>query len=166
MEIVVLREPSKSESTRGELLMDGDRFGDTLEDEKRDVKVSGETRIPAGRYRLGLRTFLSSEEEKGLISDMTKKYRKKFEWFMYHIQVMDVPNFSYVYIHVGNYESNTDACLLIGDGFTDYDEKSAIWNSSDTYEEFYKIVVPILEDGCEEVWITYIDHPDDKSVDS
>ena len=156
MEVVVYRQISKEESTRGELFIDGEKFCDTLEDEFRTKKVMGETRIPSGRYKLELRKVLSP---------MTKNYRSKYDWFLWHIQVMEVPNFSNVYIHVGNWEKDTDACLLIGNGFTDYDDKSAIWKSKPAFEEFYKTIVPLLDSGTG-VWITYVDHPDDKPVDT
>lgn len=156
MEIVVYRQPSKEESTRGELYIDGDAFCDTLEDEKREIKVSGETRIPSGRYPVVLNERYDEKGDEDP-TPMTKKYRSKFDWFLWHIQVMNVPGFSNIYIHIGNYESNTDGCLLLGTGFEDYDKESAIWHSGVTYEEFYKTVVPLLNNG-EDVWITYVDH--------
>lgn len=163
MEIVVYRQKSKEESTRGEMYIDGVKFCDTLEDEFRTKKVMGETRIPSGRYKLGFREFSKKQEREGNISNMTKKYRSKFDWFFNHIEVKDIPNFSFVYIHVGNYEEDTDACLLVGHGFTDYDNESAIWKSKPAFEAFYKTVSPVLQSG-EDVWITYVDHPDDKPV--
>ena len=56
----VLRISSQKDSTSGLLfeVNNGKRtfLCYTLEDEQRDVKVWGETRIPAGTYKLGLRT--------------------------------------------------------------------------------------------------------------
>lgn len=79
----------------------------TLEDEHRDVKIKGETRIPSGRYELSLRQE---------ISPMTTRYRDRFSWFEWHVILLDVPNFNYVYIHIGNTDDNTDGCILLGDG--------------------------------------------------
>ena len=75
MDIKVFRAPSKEESTRGKLTINNKAFCDTLEDEKRSVKVKGETRIPSGRYQLLKRRVLSG---------LTKTYRDKFDWFDFH----------------------------------------------------------------------------------
>lgn len=81
--------------------------GYTLEDEFREVKVKGETRIPAGRYEV-----VSNKADTGL----TLKYRTKYpNWFKYHLMLKDVPNFQGIYIHIGNKGDNTDGCILVGD---------------------------------------------------
>jgi len=64
----------------------------TMEDEYRDVKVMGETRIPAGFYKLGLR-----QED----TPKTIQYRQKYSWFKKHIEVLNVKGFTGVYIHIG-----------------------------------------------------------------
>lgn len=151
MDIKVFRAPSKEESTRGKLTINNKAFCDTLEDEKRSVKVKGETRIPSGRYQLLKRRVLSG---------LTKTYRDKFDWFDFHIELQNVPDFNYVYIHVGNYDDDTDGCILLGRGFTDYEDESAIWNSRKTFKEFYSIVSDALDEE-EEVWLTIYDHEDD-----
>lgn len=80
-------------------------MGYSLEDEKRLFKVKGETRIPAGYYEL------KSRQE---MSPMTERYRAKYPWFSWHIQLMSVPNFDYVYVHIGNTDKDTDGCILLG----------------------------------------------------
>ena len=59
MKLEVLRISSQDDSTSGILfdVVNGKRkfLCYTLEDEQRDVKVWGETRIPAGEYKLSLR---------------------------------------------------------------------------------------------------------------
>lgn len=151
MELQLLRNKSKADSTRGVLYVNDEKFCDTLEDEKRSIKVKGETRIPAGCYQVKFR-----EVDSGL----TLKYRESYPWFTYHLQLQDVPDFNYVYIHIGNYDDDTDGCILVGDGFTDYEDESAIWNSKKTFKELYEIISDEL--GCgNEVWITIYDHKDD-----
>lgn len=151
MKLELLRFPTKEDSTRGKMLVNGRKFCDTLEDEKRSVKVKGETRIPAGKYQIKKREVLSG---------LTKTYRSKFDWFDFHLELQDVPNFRYVYIHVGNYDDDTDGCILLGLGFTDYEDESAIWNSRKAFKEFYETVSDALDEG-EEVWLTIYDHTDD-----
>src|SRR5688572_15576827 len=78
----------------------------TLEDEFRESKVSGETRIPAGTYKIVLQ---KNETPK------TLQYRKKYPWFKHHVMIENVPGFVGIYIHIGNDDKDTDGCLLLGD---------------------------------------------------
>ena len=74
----------------------------TLEDEQRDVKVWGETRIPAGTYKLKLR------EEGGFHNRYLNKYGNTFHKGMIHVQ--DVPGFEYILWHTGNTDEHTAGC--------------------------------------------------------
>ena len=114
--------------------------GYTLEDEARAVKVAKETRIPAGIYELRLLKVLSP---------MTERYRAKFpDWFTWHVQIMNVQNFQYVYIHIGNEEKDTDACVLLGDTANNNAVADGfIGESTQAYKRWYQQVVPHLEAG-------------------
>ncbi len=93
MLITVDRIKSDDESTLSTVYLDGAFQCIGLEDEYREDKVPGETRIPAGKYRMGLRT------EGG----MTQRYAKKFAGtHVGMLHVLDVIGFTYIYIHVGN----------------------------------------------------------------
>ncbi|KKL14000.1 hypothetical protein LCGC14_2520110 [marine sediment metagenome] len=71
----------------------------TLEDEFREIKVSGETRIPSDTYELKLRT------EGGL----NERYKARFpDIHEGMIWLQNVPNFSWIYLHCGNYDDDTD----------------------------------------------------------
>ena len=74
-----------------------------LEDEKRDVKVMHETRIPSGKYEIKLRTFGGHHE----------KY-KKFPFHKGMLWLQDVPKFKDILIHIGNDDDDTSGCLLVG----------------------------------------------------
>lgn len=77
----------------------------TLEDERREVKVAGETRIPAGRYRITLRN------EGGF----HQRYAKKFgAWHRGMLWLRDVPGFDFILIHMGNTDRDTAGCILVG----------------------------------------------------
>lgn len=78
-----------------------------IEDEYRAVKVMGETRIDAGRYEIKKRVM-----PENALSGKTKAYRGYYDWFDFHLELQDVPRHKYVYIHHGNLEKDTDACLL------------------------------------------------------
>ena len=72
MKLKVLRFSSQKDSTNGLLFDDSDGqmkfLCYTLEDEYREEKIQGETRIPAGTYKIELRT------EGGIHARYTKKY--------------------------------------------------------------------------------------------
>ena len=133
------RYSDNGESTLGLWFTDKTFDGYTLEDEDRSMKVAGETRVPAGVYELRLRRELSP---------LTQRYRARFPWFSWHVELMDVPGFKLIYVHVGNTDDDTDACILrgdnasnnrIGDGF--------IGQSVANFKRWYERVVPHLDAG-------------------
>lgn len=95
MELRVDREPSDDKSTIGALYIDGVFECWTLEDPVREFKIFAQTAIPAGRYKV--------------IIDQSVHFKNAF---LPHI--LDVPNFSGVRIHIGNTDSDTEGCILIG----------------------------------------------------
>lgn len=112
-----------------------------LEDEKRKIKVKGETAIPAGKYEVKFRMELS---------DKTLHYRKRFDFFSWHLHLQDVPNFNYIYIHVGNTPADTDGCILLG--YTRSEKLGHIGNSVAAFTDFYKMISGAIENG-EKVFI-------------
>lgn len=111
----------------------------SIEDEKRDVKVKGETRIPAGIYVLGLR--------------WSPKFSPKFNHKM--LWVLNVPGFEYILIHWGNTDLDTDGCLVLGKTVGALKKRKAVLNSVAAYEEFYPKVIAAMNRG-EKVTIQYI----------
>ena len=88
MVILVDRFISDNDSTISRVMVDGNFVCFGLEDEYREEKVSEETRIPAGTYRVTLRTEGSHHS----------RYSTKFPDFhkgMLHIR--DVPNFKWIH---------------------------------------------------------------------
>jgi hypothetical protein len=158
MKYEVLRVSSQKDSTSGLLfeVNNGKRtfLCYTLEDEQRDVKVWGETRIPAGTYKLGLRT------EGGFHNRYLSRYGADFHKGM--IWVLDVPGFEWILWHSGNTDENTAGCLLLGnsqesnlvkkDGF--------IGSSRDAYKLVYPRVLAAIESGLD-VEVEYIDYDGD-----
>jgi hypothetical protein len=153
MELEVLRISSQKDSTNG-ILFDvtgGERrfLCYTLEDEYREDKVAGETRIPAGTYRVTLRTT------GGFHGRYVKKYGDMHKGMLW---VRDVPNFEYILIHTGNTDEHTAGCLLVGDSqqanFGSSD--GMVGSSVNAYKRIYPPIAEALEQG-QEVTITYID---------
>lgn len=142
-DLIVDRYLSNADATLSRVYL-GEKFlCHGLEDEFRTDKVAGETRIPAGRYRLTLRTW----------GGFHNRYKRKFNDHIGMIWVRDVPNFQFILWHIGNFETNTDGCLLLGEG----DEQAmAVWNSGKTYRQVYSIVAPMIRDGR----ITHVQYRD------
>lgn len=153
MELQVIRFSSQKDSTLGMLMEKKDKGPSflcfTLEDEYRTVKKYGETRIPAGRYRIKLRT------EGGFHERYLNKFGPDFHKGMLWLQ--NVPNFEYVLVHIGNSDDDTAACLLVGDGSQqNITEEGMITSSTNAYKRIYPPIAEALLNN-DEVWITYID---------
>lgn len=153
MEFEVLRYSSGQYSTLGILFQkteSGKKFlCYTLEDEYRTEKVWGETRIPAGRYKLNLRQS----------GGFHTRYRSRFgNWHKGMIQVMDVPNFDYILWHIGNTDDDTAGCLLLGNStFTNVGDAGSIQSSTHAYRYVYPIVKNELLSG-NDCWVEYVDY--------
>jgi len=135
MKLSLLRIFEDDKITQGVLYIDGELNCFTLENPFHDPKVMGDTRIPEGVYEIKHRKVESKK---------TLHYRKKFPWFKWHLELIDVPCFKYVYLHIGNTAKDTDGCILVGDGMN---LKKNILNSTKAYERFYKIVNSALCKG-------------------
>jgi len=152
MDLEVLRFSSQKDSTNGLLfdVTDGRKFlCYTLEDEYREEKEYGETRIPAGTYRITLRKV------GGFHGRYLKKYGEMHKGMLW---VRDVPNFEYILIHTGNTDEHTAGCLLLGNTQqANFGSSNGFVGSSvDAYKRVYPPIAEALEKG-EEVKITYID---------
>ena len=161
VKLEVLRISSEGTSTNGILfdVTDGKRkfLSYTLEDEYRDEKVSGKTRVPAGTYNITLRT------EGGMYQNYTERFGSDFNKGM--LWVRDVPGFEYILIHIGNTAEDTSGCLLVGDSqnnnqITDY---GFIGSSTNNYKRIYPPISQVLVDGGE-VEITYVDYDGDIGI--
>mgnify|MGYP003108744898 CR=1 FL=1 len=152
MKLEVLRFSSEKDSTNG-LLFDvtnGRKFlCYTLEDEYRKEKVYGETRVPAGEYRITLRTV------GGFHGRYLKKYGKMHKGMLW---VRDVPNFEYILIHTGNTDEHTAGCLLLGNSQqANFGSSNGFVGSSvDAYKRVYPAIAKALDEG-EDVSIKYTD---------
>ena len=157
MKYEVLRISSGIDSTSG-MLFEVNRgkrtfLAYTLEDEQRDVKVYGETRIPAGTYKLELRTV------GGFHTRYSGKYGAMHKG-MIHVQ--DVPGFEYILWHAGNTDENTAGCLLLGNTQTNnrIAKDGFIGSSVDAYKFVYPRVASAIEAGLD-VEVEYIDYDGD-----
>lgn len=120
MKITVIRKTFTEKSTIGEMLIDGEFQCFVLEDADRkleeniNAKVQGSTAIPRGTYKV------------------TIDFSNRFQRDMPHIE--NVPQFSAIRIHSGNFASDTEGCLLVGTGINGHD---AISNSRAAFSAFF-----------------------------
>lgn len=139
----LFRYSSKEESTLGLLMAGAEDNGldfrcYTLEDEHRDVKVLGKTRIPAGRYEIKLRAA----------GGMHQRYLKRFSWHMGMLHLQDVPDFEWIYLHPGNKHEHTEGCILTGDGTqSNVIDDGFVSSSVASYERLYKEIVKLFSLG-------------------
>lgn len=138
-----------------------------VEDEYRKVKVFGETRIDAGRYKFELvhsPKFSDSyyRDDKGnLMSAKDWKVAKEdvqhiFKWEHELIHVVGVPNFSSILWHWGNSDLDTHGCYIVGSVFGKTGNRDGVVNSRKKYTEIYPFIWRALKLG--EVHVNYIDH--------
>lgn len=143
MKLQVFRYNSDTDHTNSVFLINGKFECYGLEDEFRNIKVWGETRIEDGIYPIGFRT------EGGF----NKRYTKKFgSWHRGMLEIKDVPKFKFVLIHIGNDDEDTAACYLVGD--TQARGENFIGSSTIAYKRLYPKIRNALLRG-EEVTIEF-----------
>jgi hypothetical protein len=140
MEITVKRLLWDDDETLSAVYINGERFCIGIEDAIREKKVWGETAIPDGTYKIGLRTS----------PKFTKLLGHKMLW------VLDVPGFEYVYIHPGNTAKDTHGCFLVGDKLGVVSGRVAVQNSREIYFKLYNKVISEVEKGmCSIQFLTH-----------
>lgn len=145
MKLNLLRYSDNGESTTGLLFIDDVFECYTLEDEHREVKVKGETRIPNGTYKIKLRT----------VGGFDARYKERYKsMHKGMLELQDVPNFKYILIHSGNTDDHTSGCILIGSVANNNQLAGGfISRSRQQYKVTYPKIAEALEKG-EEVEIT------------
>lgn len=120
----------------------------TLEDEGRDEKVPGKTRIPAGRYEIKLRKA----------GGMNGRYSERWDWHRGMLHLQDVPGFEWIYIHPGNRHEHTEGCILVGNGCqSNIGDDGAVTNSVAAYRTLYLEICSMLARG-RRVFIEIVDY--------
>jgi len=115
-----------------------------LEDAAQKTKIPGKTRIPAGTYKIKVRTH----------GGYHKRYRNRFEFHNGMLEVCGVPNFTDILIHIGNFISDTAGCLLVANIANNSRDKK-IGDSRRAYIKLYKMVIAQALAG--DLTIQYID---------
>ena len=138
MIIKVHRYMSSAEATLSRLFVDGTFVCYGLEDAFRPEKIDGETRIPAGVYKIVLRR----EGPNHLRYAADRRFRDIHDGMLW---VQDVPGFAWILIHVGNTARDTRGCLLVG---MERDEtRLTLSRSGEGYRHIYQRVLPAARSG-------------------
>jgi len=146
MIITVARYNDNGRNTIGKLFLNSAFECYTLEDTYRQQKVRGVTRIPSGIYRVTLRTA----------GGMHSRYSQRFDYHRGMLWIRNIPDYEWVYFHIGNYAKDTQGCPLVGRDWiiNQYGERMITY-SRVTYEAFYKKVVDTAQNG--HVFAQFID---------
>jgi len=144
MEIVVNRKYKRMGYTIGELLIDGEKFCDTLEPEDRGLytemsdaeikkrKIAGKTAIPTGCYKIRM-DIVSPKYSKRIAYEFCEGKLPRLE---------KVPGFSGVLIHIGNWKEDTKGCILVGKNVV----KGGLLYSTRTFHTLYKRLIEENDD--------------------
>lgn len=118
------------------LTVAGDWVCFVLEDGYRQQKVMHETRIPPGVYQIAKRTFGK------FFSLYKRKYGHEFV-----PELLDVPMFSDILMHIGNFITDTSGCLLVGLGAKNNGKDFSVLESEGAYLELYELLKIAFDRG-------------------
>lgn len=123
MKLKLVRTDLTENSTIGELYIDGQFECYILEDTVRNEKIAGKTAIPYGTY------------------DVAITYSPRFTRYL--PLLLNVPNYSGIRIHKGNYPKDTEGCLLPGRKKS----KDAVLESALAFDRLYPKLVYANQHG-------------------
>ncbi len=157
--IIMTREPSQEDYTFGEMVA-GDFKCLTIEDEHRDVKVSGETRIPGNGtvYQIILRKR-GGMHQRCLEDVRFKHFHDGMLWLRPTNGDEEITNangdvWTYCYIHWGVTDDHTDGCIIVGATKIDFKGQPGLGYSTATYEKLYCQLLPCLRNPEDRVFLT------------
>ncbi len=146
MKITVNRFHANGQATLSLVAVNGRFACFGLEDAPRRIKIPGQTRIPAGSYRVTLRRT----------GGFHGRYGARFAHFHQGmLWVQDVPGFEYILIHCGNSPDDTAGCLLLGAGASAAPGAFTLQASARAYTQLYQAVA-----GCAAAGNLTIDYLD------
>ena len=133
MKLLVTRSAFTGLSTIGSLAVDGAPFGHTLEPPKKEDD-SKPRAIPCGTY------------------DVSIRYSPKHGRLIPHVE--NVPGFSEIEIHIGNFPRDTEGCLLVSHSISNVPDQ--ILGSKTAFDSLFRMLSEAKEKG-EEITITYVE---------
>lgn len=115
-----------------------------LEDSIRDKKIHGSTCIPEGNYHLKLNPN----------AGMNGKYKKRYPGLHKGmVEIGGIPNFSLVFIHIGNTHIETLGCPLTGRSFDFSNGDYKVTQSAVSYESLYPELLNLIDQESNKIEI-------------
>lgn len=165
--IKVSRNPSAKDWTLSTFLFDDIKKGVGVEDEKRDVKVKGETRIDNNTYIMALRNsprfsaeYYRDDNGNLILAKQRNTPQLQAQYHTAHemIWVKDVPNFEFILWHWGNTDLDTDGCYIVGSSFGVVNGRDGVIGSRTKYLEIYPIIWRSIKFGKTPVTVEYCEN--------
>ena len=128
MDLELSRTTLSPKSTIGTLSINGQFHCYTLEDVVRPVKQAGITAIPAGKYQI--------------VISYSDRFRKPLPL------LLNVPDFTGIRIHPGNWAEDTEGCILVGETFG----QDVIKNSVRAFNKLFSLLSAVAH--SEKIYIT------------
>ena len=129
MILTLVREPN-DEATPGWLQVDGKFFCYTIEDPDRKIetegckaKVYGKTCVPRGTYKV----ILSMSNRFGMVTP----------------EILEVPCFKYIRIHIGNSADDSEGCILPGM----HRQGNTVTSSRVAFDKLMEVLTPVHKYG-------------------
>lgn len=145
-QIIVDRYPSEPDWTLSEFKIFGlnnvVKTGVGVEDEKRAVKVAGETRIDNDIYEIEFVVSPTFSNEYFMDKDgyLSKTKTARFDKPHLLLHVKNVKNFTAILWHWGNTDKDTRGCYIVGSDFATFDKKKGVGGSRAKYIEIYPVI--------------------------
>lgn len=136
--IKIIRMAQGKNTTLGHLYIYGIFRCYILEDAIRDVKVHGATCIPEGLYGLKLNVGA------GMNSSYKKRYPNLHKGM---VEVVGIPDFNLVFIHIGNHHLETKGCPLTGRYWEFVEGDYRVLQSALAYGSLYPELLKIMDEG-------------------
>jgi len=137
-DIKIIRMAQGKNTTLSHLYIQGIFRCYLLEDLIRDRKIHGATCIPEGTYNLQLNPT----------AGMNAKYKKRYpEMHKGMVEITGIPNFSLIFIHIGNTHLETLGCPLTGQYFEFDKGDFKVLQSAVAYEYVYPRLSKLAVDG-------------------
>ena len=143
MHIDLSRIVSGAEATLGIIRVDGEALCFALEDQAQQEKIPGETRIPAGRYAVRVRTH------GGLHQRCLRRFPGLHQGML---ELAGVAGFTDILIHPGNTDDDTAGCILPGFG-AELTGRFRLRSSARAYCALYERVIRAAQLGALEIAI-------------
>lgn len=115
-----------------------------LEDSIRKEKIPGVTCIPGGEYRLRLNPWA------GMNAKYAPRYPKQHRGM---IEITGIPDFSLVFIHIGNDHTQTAGCPLTGSYWQLLDGDYRVLHSAAAYKHAYALLLAEMDKGNDRVGV-------------